>query len=115
MDVDEPVSGNVLFGDNSHILVKGKGKILIRLKDGRHEFISNVYYISNMKNNIISLGQLLEQGYDINMKDSSISIRDGRNNLITKVPMSRNRMFLLNIPNDIAKCHKACYIDASWL
>jgi len=49
------------------------------------------------------------------MKDSSLSIKDGRNNLITKVPMSRNRMLLLNIQNDVAKCLKACYIDVSWL
>jgi len=115
MDLDESISGNVSFGDNSKTLVNGKGKSLIRLKDGRHEFISNVYYISNMKNNILSLGQLLEKDYDIHMKDSSLSIRDRRNNLITKVPMSRNKMFFLNIQNDVAKCLKACYIEALWL
>ena len=43
MDLDESISGNVSFGDNSKIPIKGKGKILIHLKDGRHEFISNVY------------------------------------------------------------------------
>jgi len=51
VDLDESVSGNVSFGDNFKTPVKGKGKILICLKDGRHEFISNVYYIPNMKNN----------------------------------------------------------------
>ncbi|KAK6126966.1 hypothetical protein DH2020_039294 [Rehmannia glutinosa] len=51
-----------------------------------------VYYVPNMKSNILSLGKLLEKGYDIHMKDRSLSIRDDRNNLITKVPMSRNRM-----------------------
>ena len=49
------------------------------------------------------------------MKDYSLSIRDERNNLITKVPMSRNRMFLLNIQSDVAKCLKTCYKDVSWL
>jgi len=74
MDLHESVSDNVSFGDNSKTHVKGKGKILIRVKDGRHEFISNVYYVPNMKNNILSLGQLLEKGYDIHMKDSSLSM-----------------------------------------
>jgi len=97
VDLDESISGNVLFDDNSKTPIKGKGKILICLKDGRHEFISNVFYVPNMNNNILSLGQLLEKGYDIHRKDSSLSIKDGRNNLITKVPMSRKRMFLLNI------------------
>jgi len=68
-----------------------------------------------MKNNILSLRKLLEKGYDIHMKDSILSTKDGRNNLITKVPMSRNRMFLLNIQNNVKKCLKAYYIDASWL
>ena len=51
-------------------LVKGKGMILFRLKDERHQYISNVYYGPTMKNNILSLGQLLEKGYDIVMKDT---------------------------------------------
>ena len=68
-----------------------------------------------MKSNIKSLGQLLEKGYDIRLKDNNLSIRDSRSNLIAKVPMSRNRMFMLNIQNELAKCLKACYKDITWL
>ena len=56
VELNESVSENVSFGDDSKIPVKGKGNILIRLRDGRHQFISNVYYVPNMKNNILSLG-----------------------------------------------------------
>ena len=115
VELDESISGNVSFGDDSTIAVKGRGNILIRLKDGRHQFISNVYYVPNMKSNILSLGQLLEKGYDIHMKDYNLSIKDDKNNFIAKVPMSKNRMFLINIQNDVAKCLKACYRDSSWL
>ena len=64
--------------------------------------------MSNKKSNILSLGQLLEKGYDIRLKDNNLSIRDNESNLIAKVSMSRNRMFILNIQNDGIKCLKAC-------
>ncbi|XP_059627098.1 uncharacterized protein LOC132269882 [Cornus florida] len=115
VDIDESINGKVTFGDLSQIPVRGKGKILIRLRNGHHQFISNVYYVPNMKNNILSLGQLLEKGYNISMKDCSLSIRDPLGNLIAKVPMTKNQMFLLNIQADEAKCLKACVNDLTWL
>ncbi|KAE8728448.1 hypothetical protein F3Y22_tig00004355pilonHSYRG00008 [Hibiscus syriacus] len=84
VELYESVSGNVSFGDDSTIAVKGRG-------------------------------QLVEKGYDIHMNNYNISIKDDKNNFIAKVPMSKNRMFLINIQNDVAKCLKACYKDASWL
>ena len=63
-----------MFGDTSKISVKGKGKILIRTKNGTNKYISDVYYVPALKNNLISLGQLVERGYDIHLKDNSLVI-----------------------------------------
>ena len=54
-ELDESFSGNITFNDATKIPVKGKGNILIRMKNGKHEFISNVYFVPDMKNNILSL------------------------------------------------------------
>ena len=108
VELEESVGGNIIFGDATKIPVKGKCKILINLRNGKHEFISNVYYVPDMKNNFFSLGQLLEKGYNISTKDYSLSIRDNFDNMIAKVQMTKNRMFLLNIQTDVAKCLKSC-------
>lgn len=111
----EESKGNVTFGDESKAPVKGKGKILIRAKDGSHQYISDVYNVPNLKSNILSVGQLLEKNYDIHFKDRSATIRNPEGKLIAKVPMTKNRMFLLNIQHDEAKCLKSCLKDHSWL
>ncbi|GJZ47234.1 retrovirus-related pol polyprotein from transposon TNT 1-94 [Tanacetum coccineum] len=111
----EQSKGNVTFGDESKAPVKGKGKILIRAKDGSHQYISDVYNVPNLKSNILSVGQLLEKNYDIHFKDRSATIRNQEGKLIAKVPMTKNRMFILNIQHDEAKCLKSCLEDHSWL
>ncbi|XP_028061494.1 uncharacterized protein LOC114264962 [Camellia sinensis] len=68
IEFDETVQAQVSFGDSSKTPVKGRGNILIKLKNGDHDYISNVYYVPAMKNNILSMGQLPKKGYDISMK-----------------------------------------------
>ncbi|GJW57803.1 retrovirus-related pol polyprotein from transposon TNT 1-94 [Tanacetum coccineum] len=111
----EKSKGNVTFRDKSKASVKENGKILIRAKDGSHQYISDVYNVPNLKSNILSVGQLLEKNYDIHFKDRSATIRNQEGKLIAKVPMTKNRMFILNIQHDEAKCLKSCLKDHSWL
>jgi hypothetical protein len=39
VDIDESYKGNITFGDLSQIPVKGRGIILIELKNGEQKFI----------------------------------------------------------------------------
>lgn len=59
--MNETISGEVIFGDFSKTPVKGRVKVLIQFKNGREKFISDVYYVPNVKSNIISMCQLLER------------------------------------------------------
>ena len=67
-----------------------------------------------MKTNILNLVQILEKGYDIQMKNGTIYLRK-QNKLITYVPISKNHVFILNINHIVARCMNACLKDNTWL
>jgi hypothetical protein len=51
-----------------------------------------------MKSNILILEQLLEKGYEIKMKNHTLTLLDTKRDMIAKVAMinkKKNRMFLI--------------------
>ena len=70
------MTSHVCFGDESKVEIKGKGTILFELKNGGHKILPNVYYIPKMKNNILSIGQLMENDCQIVMEDCYLWLRD---------------------------------------
>ncbi|KAL4348199.1 hypothetical protein GQ457_17G003570 [Hibiscus cannabinus] len=115
VELDEKVRGRVIFGDDSHAEVKGKGKVMITQKNGEKKFITDVYYVPAMKSNIISLGQLLEKGYEVQMKNRSLSLKNKNGELVVQVDMTRNRLFTIDIESGEVKCMKTAIKDDSWL
>jgi hypothetical protein len=45
------------------------------------------------------------------MKDRILTLLDIKRAMITKVSMTKNRMFLLNMETDVPKCLNACMKD----
>ncbi|KAJ1434907.1 Zinc finger, CCHC-type [Sesbania bispinosa] len=62
-------SESVSFGDASKVAVKGRGTIWYQQRNGRIGEIRDIYYVPDLKSNILSMGQLMEKGYSILMKD----------------------------------------------
>ena len=113
VELEESTNGQILFSDSLKIPVKGKGKVLTRQKDQSRQLISNVYYAPDMKNNLISLGQLLDKGYIIHLEDRCLCIKEQKKRLIVKVQMTKNQMFLLNIQVGNVMCLNANIKDPS--
>ncbi|KAI5428968.1 hypothetical protein KIW84_033821 [Lathyrus oleraceus] len=107
--------GNVSFGDASKVKVEGKGTIRYLQKDGLIGSIQDVYYVPNLKTNILSLGQLTEKGYSILMKERILYLKDKLGHLIARVEMERNRMYKLNLINVREKCLQVSVEDKASL
>jgi len=57
----------------------------------------------------------LEKGYEIKMKDHTLTLLDTHGTMIAKVTMTNNKKKILNIETDVTKCLKACSKDETWL
>ncbi|XP_019430380.1 PREDICTED: uncharacterized protein LOC109337785 [Lupinus angustifolius] len=113
--LDETTKSKVKFADNSAVSVEGIGKIVIQRKDGKKAYISNVLYVPKMKSNLISLGQLLEKGYSMEMKDGMLRVFDQDKNNILKAPLSSNRTFKIGIQVGDQRCLLSTSERDSWL
>lgn len=41
--------GNISFGDKTKVSINGRGYVLIKLKNGDHHFIFDIYYVPALK------------------------------------------------------------------
>lgn len=68
-DLTKVDAGHVSFGDDLMVVVKGIGIIWYSQKNGRIGEIRVMYYVLDLKSNILSMRQLMEKGHSILMKD----------------------------------------------
>ena len=92
--LDESFSTSAKLGDNSSMVVIGKGNIRT-LVNGIMQVIIEVFYVLGFKNNLLSVGQLQEKGLAILIQHRKCKIYHPKRGLIMKTTMSSNRMFIL--------------------
>ena len=75
----------------------------------------DVYYISQLRSSIISIGQLDECGSKVLIKDRVLRIRDQEQRLLAKVKRSLNRLYLLNLKVEQSVCLAARHSEELWM
>lgn len=103
-DLDETITGVVHFGDNSTVKIEGKGTVTMLCKNGEKKYLFDVYYIPSLCNNIISLGQMSEDGNKVVLKGDLLWIYDEKERPLMKVKRSSNRLYKLIIETDKKEC-----------
>ncbi|GJV24619.1 retrovirus-related pol polyprotein from transposon TNT 1-94 [Tanacetum coccineum] len=109
-ELTEVIQGHVSFGDASKIEVKGHGNIRF-LYDEEERSIEDVYYVPAMKSNILSLGQLMEKGYSVLMKNGKLLLKNREGSFRALVNMCKNRTFKLDLNSVGEKCFRSDLTD----
>ena len=89
-ELDEGISGHVKFGDGSTVEIKGRGSIILKCKDGQEHVPNEVYFVPSLRNNIISIGQMSEDGYKVTIRGEHVWVYDKEEKLLMKVERSQN-------------------------
>ena len=84
----------VKLGNDTKMNVVAKGSIHVQMNDIT-QMISDVYFVPELKNNLLSLGQLQEKGLAILIQNATCKVFHPDKGLIMHTNMKGNRIFYL--------------------
>lgn len=88
--LDKTIAGKLRFGDDSIIDIKGKCSVSFIDLNGESRTMLDVYFIPDLKRNIISLGQATESGCDFRMRGEYLTMHDQKGKLLVNATRSKN-------------------------
>jgi hypothetical protein len=77
--------------------INGVGSVVFTAKTSEHRLLTSVYYIPALRNSIISLGQLDENGSRAEIEHGVLQIWDRHRRLLAKVNRGANRLYILHV------------------
>jgi len=103
---EEGLHKTVKLGNDTTLEVAAKGSIRVQINNINH-VISDVYYVPELKTNLLSLGQLHEKGLTILIQHGACKIYHPDKGLIIHTTMRGNRMFYLSA--SMCPQHSQCF------
>ena len=93
VELDESFKHTVRLGNSSKLAVEGRGSVRFEVEDITRT-VTNVYYVPNLTNNLLSIEQLQEEKHlVILIKEETGRIYHQQRDLIMNTQMTVNRMF----------------------
>ena len=93
-DLNESFTQMVKLGNNSKMFVRGKGSVRMLVNSVVHA-VTEVFYVSELRNNVLSIGQLQQKGLSIVIQHDKCRIYHPVKGLIIQTEMTSNRIFFL--------------------
>ncbi|XP_044440088.1 uncharacterized protein [Triticum aestivum] len=100
-ELDSSVNGTVCFGDGSVVQICGRGTVLHSCRSGKQHVLKDVYFIPKLRSNIISLGQLDEEGCKSGVFHGHLNFFGGSGELLAKAHKTKNRLYALNLKESV--------------
>jgi hypothetical protein len=97
MKINTTVLGTVCFGDDSVVRIEGYETIMFVCKNGESRSFNGVYFIPHLMINIVSIRQLNEIGYKIDIDTGVMKIWEPGGVLLARVKREGNRLYLLHL------------------
>ena len=91
----------------------GKGNVKISYKDGIDVTIEEVFFVSYLFWNLLSMGQLIEKWHIINTCNGVCTVSDKNKKMIAKVQVTKNRMFPMFLQAETLFSLKATIEDSN--
>ena len=112
---DDTSSGTILIGNDHACEKKGVGVVKLKLHNGTTRELTNVWYIPNLKKNLIFLGALESNGFQVSIE--SIVLRVTRGALVVMKGLRRNHLYYLQgktVVGGIATVETTCDTTKLW-
>nr|BBP47129.1 putative gag-pol polyprotein [Torenia fournieri] len=94
-DMSSKINSKVRVGDGKYISVHGKGTVAISTYSGT-KLISDVLYVPDINQNLLSIGQLMKKGFKVIFEDCYCIIKDASGRELFKVK-EKGGSFILNL------------------
>jgi hypothetical protein len=91
IEMDEQFRHSVKLGNGAKMMVMGKGSVKL-VTAGLTQVVRDVFFIPELKNNLLSIRQLQEKGLAIVMKDKACKIYHPTRGLIMQTLMAANKI-----------------------
>ena len=114
VELNTGIAGTIKFGDGSVVTIEGKGTVLFAYKNGEHRRLDGVYYIPRLTTNIVSLGQMDEDGFKVDIESGILRLYDLQRQLLAKVHRSVSRLYYLDMNVVAPVCLTARAGDVAW-
>ena len=118
--LDDSISFEIKLGDDYKVKALGKGVVTIVSNQDETMDNLNVDYVPTLKHNLISVGKLSENGYEIKFNNPICTILDKppSKGFIAHVNMTKNRMFPLRLRylnTSMSYAQNITNLDEVWL